>query len=162
MQLIPFTEDDLAANDDGFFTEAQKKLLKPKTDLFIALSVIGAFMGFVIAVILFYVGQNTSGFFFPTAFSLIVFGICFYGVFWSLAIANKIKRGYGVKKVEGFADLWIEYSGKDNEIPVYLLRIQGVRFRLNEKTYDAFAEGEYRVYYFRLLQNELLSVEPAD
>jgi len=30
MNLIPFTDDDLAANDDGFFSEAQKKISNQK------------------------------------------------------------------------------------------------------------------------------------
>jgi hypothetical protein len=162
MRVIPFTDADLAMNDGGFFSDAQQNRLKPKTDLYIALSIIGTFVGFVFAAIFFFVGQNASGYLFPTAVSLVVFGVCFYGIFWGLALANQIKKGYGVKKTEGVAELSISYSGRHTDIPVYTLTIQNVYFRLNEQTYNAFETGEYRVYYFRLLRNELLSVEPVN
>jgi hypothetical protein len=95
-------------------------------------------------------------------FGITVFGVCFYAVFWGLALASQVKKGYGVKKIEGFAELSISYTGKKNDIPVYELAIQNVSFQLKEKTYNAFAEGDYRIYYFRLIRNELLSVETLD
>jgi len=119
-------------------------------------------MGFISAVIFFYVSQNSNGFFFPTALSITVFGICFYAIFWSLALANQIKKGYGVRRIEGFAELFITYSDRNNDIPVYNLKIRNVKFRLNENIYNAFETGEYRVYYFPLLRNEMLSVESLD
>ena len=161
MQVIPFNETDLAANDDGFFTDAQKLRLKPKTDLYIALSSIGAFMGFVIAMICFYIGNEAENYVYMTGFFIAVFGICFIGIAWGLSLARQIKRGYGVKKAEGSAELFITYSGKHNDIPNYNLRIQGVEFNLSQEVYDAFETGIFRVYYFRLLGNEILSVEPV-
>ena len=160
-QLIPFDDDDLGMNDDGFFSAAQQQRLKPKTDLYIALSIIGSFVGFVAASAFFYVGRNSDSFVFATAFCMIVFGVCFYAIFWSQALAKQIKRGIGVKKVEGRAELSIVYTGKNNDVPNYNLIIKGVRFGLSREVFDAFAEGEYRIYYFRLLQNEILSVEPV-
>src|SRR6185369_3947069 len=136
MPVIPFTDGDLAMNDDGFFSDNQQKRLKPKTDLYIALSGIGAFVGFVLTAIFFYVGQNSDRFFLPTLVSITAFGISFYGVFWGLALSNKIKKGYGVKKVEGFAELSLTYGGKNNDIPYYRMKINGINFHLNEKTYD--------------------------
>jgi hypothetical protein len=162
MRAIPFTEADVRLNDDGFFSEAQKERLKPKTDLYIALSAIGAFVGFVVSAIFFFVGQNSDNFLLPTLFCLIVFSVCFYAIFWSAALAGKIKRGYGVKKIEGFADLSVSYSGENGDIPVYHLNIGGVYFRLDEKFYDAFAPGNYRIFYFPLIRNEILSVEVID
>jgi len=32
---------------------------------------------------------------------------------------------------------------------------------LSQEVYDAFETGIFRVYYFRLLGNEILSVEPV-
>lgn len=162
MALIPFSAEDVAENEKGYFTDSQKLRLKPKTDLFIALSGIGAFFGFAVSLIFFFVGQNSDDYLLPTAVSLALFGACFYAIFWSLKLANQIKKGYGVRKVEGFADLSIVYTGEHNDIPNYLLKIRNVSFKLNEQTYDAFAPGDYRIYYFRLIRNEMLSVESAD
>ncbi|GEM_PF-3871808 len=131
MPLIPFSDADLAMNDEGFFSAAQQMSLKRKTDLYIALSVISALMGFVSALIFFYVGQNSNNLIFATGLCITIFGICFCGIFWSLALANQIKRGYGVKKVEGRAELYIVYTGKNRDIPNYNLRIQNVNFHLN-------------------------------
>ncbi len=160
MPLIPFDETDLAMNDDGFFSDAQKLRLKPKTDLYIALSSIGAFMAFVVALICFYMGRNTDAYVFITGVFIAIFGICSFGISWSLSLARQIKRGFGVKKIEGNAELYVTYSGKNDEIHEYNLRIKNVNFRLSQQVYDAFETGEYRVYYFRLLRNELLAVEP--
>jgi hypothetical protein len=161
MRLIPFNEDDLAANDDGYFTDAQKMRLKPKTDLYIALSSIGAFMGFVVALICFYVGNKSENNVYLTGVFIAVFGICFIGIAWAMSLANQIKRGFGVKKAEGNAELFITYSGEDEDIPNYKLQIGGVGFDLSREVYEAFESGKYRVYYFRLLRNEMLSVEPV-
>ena len=162
MSQIPFTEQDLGMNDDGYFSDAQKARLKPKTDLYIALCSIGAFMAFVIASVCFFTAQESDQYFWLTGIFVALFGICFFGINWSLALARQIRRGYGVKKVEGAADLYITYSGRNNDIPVYNLRIGDVYFRLTKEIYDAFESGEYRVYYFRLLRNEMLSVEPLN
>ena len=161
MHLIPFTDKELRVNDDGFFSESQQRRLKPKADLYTALSVLGAFFGFVVAIILFFAVEYSFEGAFLTAVCLGVFGVCFYGIFWSLGLSNKIKKGYGVKKVEGFAELFITYSGRDNNIPIYQLRVNEVKFRLEKEIYNAFEEGNYRVYYFPLLRNELLSLKPA-
>lgn len=160
MPLIPFTESDLAANHDGYFSDAQKLRLKPQTDLYIALASIGAFMGFVIAMICFYIGNESENYVYVTGFFIAVFGICFIGIAWALNLAKQIKRGYGVKKAEGYAELYITYSGEDDDVPNYKFKIGGVGFGLNREVYEAFEHGKYRVYYFRLLKNELLSVEP--
>ncbi|HEY8562682.1 MAG TPA: hypothetical protein VIL74_20050 [Pyrinomonadaceae bacterium] len=162
MREIPFTAADLAANDDGFFSAAQQQRLKPKTDLYIALSAIGAFFCFVLALVFFYVGADDERFLLPTGVCLVAFGVCFYGVFWSMTLASRIKKGFGVKTAEGAAELFITYSGRHNEIPVYNLKIRNVKFQLSEAVYNAFETGHYRVYYFPLLRNELLSVEPAE
>jgi hypothetical protein len=162
MPVIPFTEEDLTENEKGLLTDSQKKRLKPKTDLIIALSGIGAFFGFIVSLIFFFVGQNSEDYFLPTAVSLMIFGVCFYAIFWGVKIAKQVRKGYGVKCVEGFAELSINYSGEHNDVPNYNLRIRNVHFKLNEQAYDAFSEGDYRVFYFRLLRNELLAVEPLD
>lgn len=159
-KAIPFNEADLARNADGFFSETQKQRLKPKTDLYTALSSIAAFMAFVVAMVCFFMGRDSGTYVFITGLFVALFGICFFAIYWSLALARQIKAGYGVKKVQGLAELSINYSGENSNIPNYNLRIDRVDFRLSEQVYDAFETGEYRVYYFRLLQNEILSVEP--
>lgn len=160
MPLIPFSNDDLAANDDGFLTDSQKTRLKPITDLYIALCVIAAFMCSITAAVFFYVDRGKNEYFFLTTACMIVFGVFVYGAVWSLARSKRIKNGIGVKKAEGFAESYIIYTGKNADIPNFRLKIQNVVFRLDRTVYNAFTNGNYRIYYYPLLRNEFLSLEP--
>ena len=92
-RAIPFLDEELAMNDDGFFSEAQKLRLKPKTDLYIALCSISAFMAFVIAMVCFFFGRDSDEYVFTTGVFVALFGICFFGISWSLALAKQVKRG---------------------------------------------------------------------
>jgi hypothetical protein len=138
------------------FQRGKKNKLKPKVELYIWLCIIISFFSFCLSVIGFFVNE----FLLLTAGSVAIFGISFYGIFWSLGLKNQILKGFGVKKVEDTATLFIHY--KNNDIPIYLMKIGGLSFKLDKETYDAFVETEYRVYYFKLLRNELLSAEPIN
>jgi len=156
---ILFNEQDLALNEDGYFSESQKNKLKPKVDLYIWLCIICSFFSFCLALIGFFAGDNSYGFVTFTSIIIAIFGLSFYGIIWSSNLKARLLKGYGVKKVEGRANLQLFYTGKNNEVPNYSLEINQVRFVLDEKTFDAFETTDYRVYYFKLIRNELLSAE---
>jgi hypothetical protein len=162
MKANAFSIDDLQMNDDLQLSPAQKIKLKAKTDLIIILNAIGAIFCFIINFILFRIGQEYGQLFLLQTSFIILFGVCFFLTFWGLGINKKVKRGYGVKVVEGTPELSLTYSGTDNKIPVYNLKMGEVKFVLNEQTYYAFDGGDFRIYYFPIFRKEILSIEPID
>ncbi|MBS1794018.1 MAG: hypothetical protein JSS81_09200 [Acidobacteria bacterium] len=158
MRGIPFTIEDLDANDEGFLSARQITELKAKTDLYTALGVLAAFMSFCLATILFYLANDVATMTALKIISLIVFAVSMFAVTLGLKLGRRVRRGSGVKTVEGKAELSLSVS-TTGEAPVYSLRIGGAEFLLTKEAYLSFAPGEYRVYYYQLIGKVLLSAE---
>lgn len=158
-EAIGFRREDLELNEKGYFSESQINKLMPKIELYIWLLIIAAFFSFCLALIGFFTGNETTEATILTTVFVAIFGFCVFGTVWSINQKSKILKGYGVKKIEGWAHLSIIYTGDGKQIPNYFMHIHDVQFKLDEKTFDAFEKRDYRVYYYELLRNELLAAE---
>lgn len=159
METIPFTEMDLEVNGRFKVSRTQKERLKPKVDLYFILTIIATFVLSVFTLVVAYADLRESALFVIKVF----LGVATFAAVICLILSFRIKLQWisreGVKTVVGNSNLEIFYSGENNDIPNYRITINGVSFRLTEQLYDAFPNGKLRVYYFRILHNELLSVE---
>lgn len=162
MQAIPFTENDLAENRKFKLSEPQKERIKPKVDLCVYLSAIGVVVFFFMTLAFAYNGIGTSSLLLFAGFCAFAFLAGLIGFIWSLKLNNLLKNNEGIKIIAGEADFDISYEDDDLDRPIYSLTIKEIKFIVNEKIYDAFIGKRFRIYYYRVLKNEILSVEVFD
>jgi hypothetical protein len=159
MQMIPFTESDLTMNRNFTLSDSQKARIKPKVDLYLYLS------GFSAAIFLFLLpvfAYHGFGSLLLLIFLGSGFLISLIGFIWSFRLKKQLDKNQGIKIVAGEADFDVSYEGDNSDIPVYFLTIKEVKFYLSEEIYHAFLGKRFRIYYFQILRNEILSVEVFD
>lgn len=165
MQLISFSEKDLNLNRQMKLSEKQKHKFKSTIDLYVFLSFLGTTVFFCIAVVSMMAEVKSTNLFILTFLGISGFGLFFYWAFWSVNSYNQLRKYKGVRYVEGKADFDISYKRNnssqngESDVPVYSMKIDGVKFYLSEEIYDSIVGNEFRVYYFQTLKKVILSLE---
>lgn len=168
MELLVFTEEDLALNRQGKLSAAQQSRLKIKHKIMISRKVLGIlFLVFGCGLFpLSLMASPADGlwwFAFWVGFAMLAFYLDLYrrDMQGPIQTWQQIETGT-VQVAEG---LLITSVDRDLEGGIaYYLDIQNIHFRINKELYHLLQNGmAYRVYYFRFSRRNrsLLAAEPV-
>jgi hypothetical protein len=171
---IGFTEDDLAANRDGYMSKPQRNQLSheraQKRLIRIGIGVVAV----SVLIFLFLDGLHFHDTFFSTRSAVgIATGILASAALivlsvWVGALNGDLYKGH-VASVEGYVSLEIVLTDKNKNHPLqnlqhkdYLLHIQTFTFKIPKNVYDAFSpDCIYRVSYTSGIERLLAGVKNA-
>jgi hypothetical protein len=172
MNALKFTPEDLAANQTGVMSAAQKAQMGKSAGftrvitliMFVVMILIFAAIGAYVFVFSGTGKSFLSGFSKDPTVLYIVGGvmavvvlIIFFSFLRTLATTNNMTSGK-VKVIEGNAKMKSSYTGYG--MTSYTIQIGKAKFYVQKEVFDSFAENSpYRVYYVKSTVNMMVSAE---
>lgn len=151
MESIPFSESELILNKKGIISEAQQKKIKRKVLIEFALFATLIIWSFIVYAVM--LGE----YFDIVAIIAVVLFLSL--IVWLFVNFHRMNNHEGIKNIEGEPEYEIGYGGKRSDIPMFIVKIGKLKFKVEEAVYDAFSGKQVRVYYFQIPKKIVLSVE---
>jgi len=150
MEAIGFTEEDLAANREGYFTKRQRTRLSAKQSSWIILAFLIAVVGLFLAMFAVVDGVRTDATTARTvglifADLVVVAGLLSY-IWLNWRRYNTDLRDTELRTVEGRVLLDVSHQGNSGNY--YTVHVEDINFSINKPIFLAFKNGDpYHIYY---------------
>ncbi len=152
LKITPFSQNDLELNKQGKFSEPQRETIQSTIYFNFGLWLFFTVTFFAPFLIVFPKVSLIAG---------LVGLVSLFGLFMYVFIfIKKLKNDGEIEFVEGMPDFEIHFS--EDETPYYSIKINNLKFGVDEETYYGFTGKKVRVFYFAAPNKIMLSAEIID